>query len=68
MKNIFKYNFTVKNKKTFEITFPPGIFGLLIFSLIVLKISHQISWSWWFILSPVIVGTLISLYFFIKRK
>jgi hypothetical protein len=68
MKSIFTYKPASEHKTKIEIPFPPGIFGLLIFTLIFLKISHQISWSWWFILSPVIIGTLISLYCFIKRK
>jgi hypothetical protein len=73
MKRFFKIVYkpsTKDNKSKIEIPFPPGIFGLLILTLIILKIStHQIdNWSWWFVLSPLIVGTLISLYYFIKKE
>jgi uncharacterized membrane protein len=71
MKYIFIIKPVSKDKSTkIEVPFPPGIFGLLVFTLVFLKLTtHQIdNWSWWFILSPVIVGTLISIYFFIRKN
>jgi len=69
MKNIFIIKPVSKDKSTkIEVAFPPGFFGALVFGLIFLKLSGQLNWSWWFILSPVIVGTLISIYFFIRKN
>jgi len=58
----------MNKKRYFEVAFPPGIFGILVICLIFLKISNQIGWSWWFILSPIIVGTLISSFCYIRKK
>lgn len=64
--------FTIKpsvlDKKKIIIPIPEGIFGLLIFMLIGLKITHQIEMSWPLILSPIILGTLIELYCKIRNK
>jgi hypothetical protein len=70
MKNILIGKTELKKKTSFEVPFPPGIFGILVFTLIILKLStHQIdNWSWWFVLSPIILGTLISLFCFIKKE
>jgi len=57
----------MKIKRYFEITLPPGIFGILVICFILLKISHQIDWSWLYVLSPIIISTIISSYFNIKK-
>ena len=58
----------MSRKRYVEVVFPPGIFGVLVFSLVFLKLSHQIGWSWLYILSPVIIGTLISLLCYVKNR
>lgn len=30
-----------------------GFFGLLTIAFIVLKLTHTIKWSWWWVLSPI---------------
>jgi hypothetical protein len=37
-----------------------GFGGLLAIVFIVLKILHKISWSWWWVLSPLWVGAAIT--------
>jgi len=58
----------MNSKKSFTIPLPPGIFGIIWISIVFLKIAGDINWSWWFIMSPVIFGSGISLYYFIKNK
>ena len=57
----------MNKKRYFEITFPPGIFGILVICFILLKIFGQIDWPWLYVLSPVIVCTIIATYFNIKK-
>lgn len=42
-----------------------GVTGLLQIAFIVLKLCHVIEWSWWWVLSPIWISTLISVIFFI---
>ena len=35
--------------------------GLLTVALIVLKLTGVISWSWWWVLSPLWIGAIIAL-------
>ena len=49
-----------------------GFLPLLCLAFIVLKLCHIISWSWWWVLSPIwidaILITVIIVLTFIKRK
>lgn len=38
-----------------------GIFGVLTIVFIVLKLVGVINWSWWWVLSPLLIGLLIGL-------
>lgn len=39
-----------------------GFIGLLTIAFIVLKLTHYIDWSWWWVLSPLIIsGSLLVL-------
>lgn len=38
-----------------------GFSGLLTIAFIVLKLCGVINWSWWWVLSPIIISTGISL-------
>lgn len=38
-----------------------GFAGLLTLVFIVLKLLGKISWSWWWVLSPIWIGAIISL-------
>lgn len=58
----------MSNKRYFEIVFPPGTFGILVICFILLKIFNQIDWPWIYILSPIIVGTLISLFCYVRNN
>ncbi len=42
-----------------------GSTGLLQIAFIVLKLCHVIEWSWWWVLSPLWISTLIAVVFFI---
>lgn len=38
-----------------------GFAGLLTIAFIVLKLTHYIDWSWWWVLSPLWIGLAIVL-------
>jgi ABC-type antimicrobial peptide transport system permease subunit len=38
-----------------------GFFGLLTVAFIVLKLTHVINWSWWWVLSPTLIPLGIGL-------
>jgi len=38
-----------------------GFTGLLTVVFIVLKLTHVIDWSWWWVLSPVWISALVAL-------
>lgn len=38
-----------------------GFFGLLTIVFIILKLCKVITWSWWWVLSPLWIGALLSL-------
>ena len=38
-----------------------GFPGLLTVAFIVLKLTHVIAWSWWWVLAPLWLGTAIGL-------
>ena len=38
-----------------------GFTGLLTVAFIVLKLTGHIDWSWWWVLSPVWISTIVSL-------
>lgn len=38
-----------------------GFAGLLTVAFVVLKLTHVIAWSWWWVLSPLWVGFAIAL-------
>ena len=42
-----------------------GFIGLLTIVFITLKLTGFINWSWWFVLSPVIISILIILIIFV---
>ena len=50
-----------------------GFFGLLFITFLVLKLTHVIDWSWWWITAPlwipvlVALGILLTFIFLIKR-
>lgn len=37
-----------------------GFVGLLTIVFIVLKLTHVIAWSWWWVLSPLWISALVS--------
>lgn len=41
-----------------------GFVGLLTIVFIVLKLTHYIDWSWWWVLSPLWILTLVVIAFF----
>ena len=50
-----------------------GFVGLLTIVFIILKLVGQIDWSWWWVLSPLWISTIlviigVALLFFIERK
>lgn len=51
-----------------------GFTGLLTITFIVLKLIGKIDWSWWWVLSPLWIGTLLAIiiligvYLFIKLR
>lgn len=47
-----------KNKKA---TFGIGFMNLLTLIFILLKVTHVISWSWWLVLAPTLLGVGIAL-------
>ena len=38
-----------------------GFTGLLTVAFIVLKLTHVINWSWWWVLSPIWIGIAVVL-------
>ena len=38
-----------------------GFSGLLTVAFIVLKLTHVIAWSWWWVLSPLWIGLVLLL-------
>ena len=38
-----------------------GVFGLLGVAFVVLKLTHVISWSWWWVLAPFWIPVAIAL-------
>lgn len=42
-----------------------GFLGLLTLAFVVLKLTSVISWSWWWVLAPLWLPTLLSLLVFI---
>lgn len=38
-----------------------GFVGLLTVAFVVLKLTHYIDWSWWWVLSPIWITTLVVL-------
>ena len=40
-----------------------GFTGLLTVAFIVLKLTHYIDWSWWWVLSPLWIGAALALVF-----
>lgn len=38
-----------------------GFVGLLTIAFIVLKLTHVIKWSWWWVLSPLWISTLLAI-------
>ena len=42
-----------------------GFVGLLTVAFIVLKLCHVISWSWWWVLSPVWITAIIVILFLV---
>ncbi len=57
-----------KNKEVLNFIIIPGNIFIVFVCIIMLKISHYLNWSWWFILSPIIIASAISLYCFIKKS
>lgn len=50
-----------------------GFTGLLTVAFVVLKLCHVINWSWWWVLSPSLIGlsiaiVLLIIYIFIHSK
>ena len=39
-----------------------GFVGLLTIVFVVLKLLGKITWSWWWVVSPALIGTAISLF------
>lgn len=37
-----------------------GFWGLLTIVFIVLKLTHVIDWSWWLVLSPIVIGFILT--------
>lgn len=37
-----------------------GFVGLLTIAFIVLKLTHVIKWSWWWVLSPIWISAIIT--------
>ena len=42
-----------------------GFLSILTLIFIVLKLTEVISWSWWLVLSPIIVGAVLAIVVFI---
>lgn len=40
-----------------------GFLGLLTIVFIVLKLTHVINWSWWWVLSPALLSVLVFIVF-----
>ncbi len=38
-----------------------GFSGALTVTFVVLKLTHYISWSWWWVLSPLIIGAALAM-------
>lgn len=38
-----------------------GFVGALTIAFIVLKLTHVINWSWWWVLSPIWISTLLAI-------
>ena len=41
-----------------------GFFGILFFVFLVLKLTHVIDWSWWWVTAPLWGGFLLFIIFF----
>ena len=39
-----------------------GFTGLLTIAFIVLKLTHTITWSWWWVLSPLWIGASLTVF------
>lgn len=39
-----------------------GFIGLLTIAFIVLKLTNQINWSWWWVLAPLWIGFAIGMF------
>jgi Transmembrane Fragile-X-F protein. len=42
-----------------------GFPGALAIAFIVLKLTHVIAWSWWWVLSPLWIGFVVVIAFFV---
>ena len=42
-----------------------GFVGLLTIAFIVLKLTNVIAWSWWWVLSPLWISTLLTILVFL---
>lgn len=42
-----------------------GFGSLLTLLFIALKLTHVIDWSWWWVLSPIWIGAIIAIIFFV---
>lgn len=40
-----------------------GFFGLLTILFIGLKLTHYIDWSWWWVISPSLIGIMLYIIF-----
>lgn len=52
------------SKQTNHVTFPKAL-GLL---FIYLKLTNNIDWNWWFVLSPFWIGAILSIVVYIGEK
>lgn len=52
------------NTKT-SVQVGPGFFGLLTILFVGLKLTGNIAWSWWWVLSPLWIPTLVVLAIFL---
>lgn len=42
-----------------------GFTGLLTVAFVVLKLTHVIDWSWWWVLSPLWIGAALAMVIFV---
>jgi hypothetical protein len=40
-----------------------GLAGILTIIFVVLKVTHNIDWSWWWVLSPLWIGAAVTIIF-----